>query len=257
MIRTNDARAAFARGRKLSAAVAGLAALSVGTLGLASGAGAAGAAPLSTRPLTTEGAGTSNGLAGYLVGPTGGLASASVTFTVPKITCSSTDKSDSATQYDGVYTLALDVYALVGTFCTSTGPSYQYVFATEAGSFDEPGAAAGDVVVASFSESGSATWAKIHDLTNGAYWFADNSVNQGDTSAAIGALNDTYQGLPIPTYTKVNFSNATANGDYLGFESPGKYNTVNTSYAKVIAKPSSLKTTAAGSAFSLTFKHGI
>ncbi len=255
MIRDIDARVAVGRGRKLSAAAAALAALSVGTLGFASGAGAAGAAPLSSRPLTIEAAGTSNGVAGYLVAPTGGLASASVTFTVPTISCTSADKADDATQSEGVYATALDIYALVATICTSSGPSYQYLFATEAGPFDETGAAAGDVVVTSLFESGSSSWAEIHDLTNGAYWFADNSVNQGDSTVAIGALNDTYQGLPIPTYTKASFSNATANGDYLGFESPGKFNTVNPSDSLVIAKAGSLTTTAAGSSFSVKFKH--
>jgi hypothetical protein len=255
MIRHIDA--AVGRGRKLSAAVAGLAALSVGTLGFASGAGATGPTPLSARPLTVEGAGTSDGLAGYLVAPTGGLASASVTFTVPTITCSSAEKADGAAQYDGVYTLSLDIYALVATICTSSGASYEYSFSTEAGNFVEGGAAAGDVVVTSLFESGTSSWAKIHDLTNGAYWFADNSVNQGDATVAIGALNDTYAALPIPNYTKANFTNATANGDYLGFESPGKYNTVNPSDSVLIAKPSKLKTTATGSSFSVAFKHSV
>ncbi len=254
MIKPKDTRAAAGWGRKLSAAAAGLAALSVGTLGFTSVAGAAAGAPLA-RPLTIQGAGTSNGIAGYYFGPTGGLASASVTFTVPKITCTTSDKNKDAIQYDGTYTLALDVYALVGTSCGSTGASYQYYFATSAGSFIEPGAAPGDVVVTSLFQSGSATYAEIHDLTANVYWFADNTVNQGDTAVAIGALNGTYTGLPIPTYTTVKFSNATVNGDYLGFDSPGQYNTVNPSDSVLIAKPSKLKTTATGSSFSVAFKH--
>ncbi len=254
MIKPKDARAATGWGRKLSAAAAGLAALSVGTLGFASGAGAAGGTPLA-RPLTIQGAGTSNGVAGYYLGPTGGLASASVTFTVPKITCTTSDKNKDAVQYDGVYTLSLTVYALVGTSCASAGATYQYYFATKAGPFTEPGAAPGDVVVTSLFQSGSATYAEIHDLTANVYWFADNPVNQGDTAVAIGALNGTYTGLPVPTYTTVKFSNATVNGDYLGFDSPGEYNTVNPSDSVLIAKPSKLKTTATGSSFSVAFKH--
>jgi hypothetical protein len=254
MIRHNDARAAVGQSRKLSAAVAGLAALSVGALGFAASAGAAGPAPLA-RPLTIQGVGTSNGVAGYYSGPTGGLASASVTFTVPKITCTTSDNSKGAIQYDGVYTLALDVYALVGTSCGSGGPSYQYYFATKAGAFTESGAAPGDVVVTSLFQSGSATYAEIHDLTANVYWFADNTVNQGDTNVAIGALNGTYTGVPVPTYTTVKLSNATVNGDYLGFDSPGEYNTVNPSDSVLIAKPSKLKTTATGSSFSVAFKH--
>jgi hypothetical protein len=254
MFRHNDARMAVRRSRKLSAALAGLAALSVGTLGFASGAGAAGAAPLA-RPLAIEAAGRSNGVAGYYVTPTGGLASASVTFTVPTITCTTSDDSKAAVQYEGVYTLALDVYALVGTSCGSTGPLYQYYFRTSAGAFTEPGAAPGDVVVASVFQSASATWAELHDLTANVYWFADNSVNQGDTSIAIGALNGTYASVPIPTYTKVKFFNATVNGDYLGFDSPSQFNTVNPSDSVLIAKSGKLATTATGSSFSVTFKH--
>jgi hypothetical protein len=254
MIRQNDARATARWGRKLSAAAAGLAALSVGTLGFASGAGAAGGTPLA-RPLTIQGAGTSNGVAGYYFGPTGGLASASVTFTVPKITCTTSDKNKDAIQYDGVYTLSFSVYALVGTSCSSTGASYQYYFATDAGAITEPGAAPGDVVVASLFESASSTYAEIHDLTANVYWFANNSVNQGDTAVALGALSGTYSGVPVPTYTTVKFSNATVNGDYLGFDSPAAYNTVNPSDGVLIAKPSKLKTTATGSSFSVAFKH--
>jgi hypothetical protein len=254
MIRHSNARAAAGWGRKVSAAVAGLAALSVGTLGFASGAGAAGGVPLA-RHLAIEAAGTSNGVAGYYFSPTGGLASASVTFTVPKVTCTKSDKSKDAVQYEGVYTLALDVYALVGTSCSSTGTSYQYYFSTKAGAFTEPGAAPGDTVVTSLFQSGSSTFAEIHDLTANLYWVANNPVNQGDTAVALGALNGTYTGVPIPTYTTVQFSNATVNGDYLGFDSPGQYNTVNSSDSVLIAKAGKLKTSASGSSFSVTFEH--
>jgi hypothetical protein len=259
MIRHNDARATFGWGRKASAVVAGLAAISLGTLSFASGAGAAGAGAAGAAPraghLAIEGTGTSNGLAGYYVGPSGGLASASVTFTVPKVTCTKSDKNKGAIQYEGVYTLALDVYALVGTSCSSTGVSDNYYFSTSAGSFTEPGAAPGDVVVASVFESRSATWAELHDLTANLYWVANNPANQGDTAVAIGALNGTYSSVPVPTYTTVQFSNATVNGDYLGFDSPSQINTVNASDSVLIAKAGKLKTNGAGSSFSVTFEH--
>ena len=49
-------------------------------------------------------------------------------------------------------------------------------------------------------------------------------------------------------------SNTTVNGDYLGFESPTQYNALDGGVTLV--KTSALKTSATGSTFSLTFKHG-
>ena len=75
-------------------------------------------------------------------------------------------------------------------------------------------------------QSGTSTGAEIHDLTNGQYWFDDNSINQGDTIVDIGTLTEAPE-VPIPTFTKLKFTNATVNGDYLGFDSPTQYNTLN------------------------------
>jgi hypothetical protein len=236
--------------------MAGVAALAVGTLGFASTAGAAGTAQrLPAKPLVTNAAGATNYAAGYAVQPSAGLAGASVTFTVPTISCTATDDSDGAWQADGVYTIkgsSLDTLALVQTFCNSSGPKYQYLLQTSAGTIVEPGAAPGDTVVASIFQTGSATWAKIHDLTQNLYWFADTS-NQDDTLVVLGALNATFEGVPVPTYTKVHFSNATVNSDYLGFESPSAYNTLNG--GDLVVKAGALKTTGTGSTFSTTFKH--
>jgi hypothetical protein len=239
------------RGRGLSVAVAGLTALAIGTLGFTSAAGAAGAR-LPTRPLTINAAGSSVYLAGYQIAPTGGLASASDTFTVPTITCTAKDDSTGAAQWDGVYTDTLQAYALVLTECTSTGPRYDWEFATNAGTFDEPGAKAGDVIVASLFQGASSTFAEIHDLTQSVYWFADNSVNQGDTTVDIGTLNGTFEGLLVPTYSKIKFLNATVNGDYLGFDGPSQFNTLNG--GDLVVKTGALKTTGTGSTFSTTWK---
>jgi hypothetical protein len=253
MITHNNARSAVGRGRKIYLSVAGVAALSAGMLGFASAAGAAGVVPHALTPKAIEAASSSNFLAGYQVAPTGGLASASVTFTVPKITCTAKDKSKGAIQWDGVYTNTLDTFAFVATQCGSSGATYSYVFQTSAGSFDEPGAAPGDTVVTSLFQSGSSTYAEIHDLTAGAYWFANNSVNQGDTTVDIGTLNGTFEGVPVPTYSTTNFSNATVNGDDLGFDSPSQVNTLNG--GDLVAKAGKLKTNGSGSSFSVTFEH--
>ena len=241
---------------RLSACFAGMAALGAATLGFASAAGAAGAAPAvpqtpaGVHPL---GASSSTNVAGYQSTPTGGLASASVTFTVPKVSCTTADKTKSAIEWNGVYTTSLSAYAFVAGICTSSGTKYDWVFATSAGPFDEPGAAAGDVVVASLFQSGSSTFAEIHDLTANAVWVANNNVNQGDTVVDIGTESFSADGNPVPTFSKIKFTNATVNGDYLGFDSPTQFNTLNG--GDLVIKASALTTSATGSSFADTFKH--
>ena len=85
------------RGR-VTALVAGTAVLSVATLGLAPAAAAAGTAPRVEKPSGIADASSSAYLAGYQATPSGGLASASVTFTVPAISCTPADKSHLANE---------------------------------------------------------------------------------------------------------------------------------------------------------------
>ena len=239
------------RGR-VATLVAGMAALAVATLGFASAAGAAGNAPSLQKPSVIEGASASGYLAGYQATPTGGLASASVTFTVPTISCTPKEIADGAVEWAGVYTDTESAQAFVDAFCTSSVPTYHYVLKTLAGGFSQP-AAAGDVVVASLFQSATSTWAEIHDLTNGQYWFDDNSANQGDTVVDIGTFSYAYDGVLVPTFKKIKFTNATVNGDYLGFDSPTEYNTLNG--GDLVIKAGALTTGATGSSFSDTFKH--
>jgi hypothetical protein len=51
----------------------------------------------------------------------------------------------------------------------------------------------------------------MHDLTNGQYWFDDNSINQGDTIVDIGTLTEAPE-VPVPTFTKFKFTNAPSVG---------------------------------------------
>ncbi len=237
----------------MTALVAGVAALAVATLGFASAAGAAGNAPRLEKPSGIEGASSSGYIAGNQATPNGSLASASVTFTVPAISCTTTDIADSATEWTGIYTDSSKAVAFVEADCTLNGPTYNYAVATLAASLFKPGAMPGDVVVASLFQSGTSTWAEIHDLTNGEYWFADNDVNQGDTVVDIGTYSFAYAGVRVPTFKKIHFTNATVNGDYLGFDSPTEYNTLNG--GDLVIKAAALTTSATGSSFSDTFKH--
>jgi hypothetical protein len=250
------------RGRSLELGAAGAltVAMAATTLGLAATAGGSVPAPEFVKPPTAvhtsasaDAASSSTYLAGYQSAPSGGLASASVTFTVPAYKCTPAEKSAGAFEANGVYTDSFATFAFVGAQCGSGGPTYAYYFEVGSSDFAEFGAAPGDVIVTSLSQSSSATWAKIHDLTNGDSWSADENANLGDTVADIGTLVDnTTEGLPVAGFTKAAFSDATVNGDDLGFESPTRVNALQG--ADVLLKTGALATTSAGSAFAVTFK---
>jgi hypothetical protein len=211
-----------------------------------SGALNPGVHPATNGPLT--GAAVSNStFAGYLDTPSAGLASASVTFKVPVANCAVSPAN--AIEYMGPFMPNLHTYAMVAAVCSSNVPAYEYVFSTPAASFTEPGAAAGDIVATSLFQSGTSTWAKIHDLTNGAFWFADDSTNVGGTSVAIGSFVQT----PVASFAATTMSNVQVNGDYLGFESPTQYNAVSGTHT--LEASSALRTTVSGTSFSLTFHH--
>ena len=154
---------------RLSASFAGLVALAAATLGFASAAGVAGTAPLprlaKPRPGTPPGRGSSAYLGRLPGDPHGGLASASVTFTVPKISCTTADKNKGCGRVERRLHGSFRPTPWSPAICLSTGPVYEWQFSTLAGTFNEPGAAAGDVVVASLFQSGTSTLAEIHDLT--------------------------------------------------------------------------------------------
>jgi hypothetical protein len=232
-----------------------MAALAGTTIGFASGAGAAGTVPKLVKPTNgIEAAGASTYLSGYQATPTGGLASASVTFTVPTITCSAALKASGAGQWEGVFTDSLSAYALIFTDCTSSGPLYEFDQATPAGQGVEAGVVPGDTVVASLFQSSSSTFAELHDLTQNIYYFADYGAPVGDTVVDIGSFNELAAfGFKLPPFTTVKMTNATVNGDYLGFDSPTHWNAVNG--GDLLVKSGSLKTSGTGSTFSLVFKH--
>ena len=191
-------------------------------------------------------------LAGYQATPIGGLASASVTFTLPTMSCTANDTALHAQFYAGVYADTLDAEAVANGYCSPTGPAYAFALAT-GGSAYEGSAAAGDVVVASLFQSRSSTYAEIHDMTNNEYWSIDDpNPVFSDTAIDIGTYSAQGTDLPTPTFAKVKFTNATVNGDYLGFDSPSQFNRA--SAGVLLIKSGKLTTTATGSAFSDTFK---
>jgi hypothetical protein len=226
--------------RRILAAMLPLAAIAVAIVGFAPSASAQGS--------------SSPDFAGYEVAPSGGLASAGVTFVVPAITCTANDDTQTAWMTDGVSTSTRQTYADVVSGCNSNGPYTWFQFGTPAHGYNEPGPAPGDTVVASLFQSGSATWAELHDLTENVYDFANDSVNVGDSVVDIGSYTyaNGLESPQVPTFTKIVFSNATVNGDYLGFEGATKYNDV-TSSDHLLLKTKASSTTGAGTMFQIRF----
>jgi hypothetical protein len=245
---------------RLSAVGAVTAALALATLGIATTAAAGVPGPHIEKPLTQahaaaspDAAGSSTYLAGYRDAPAGGLASASVTFTVPTYTCTPAEERFGSLEANGVYTDSLSAFAFVGAACSGSGVSYDYFFDVGSANFGESGAAAGDVIVASLFESSSSTFVKIHDLTNGEFWDTDQPSNLGDSVVDLGTFNEeTISGLRLTNFKKVAFTNATVNGDDLGFESPSAVNALNG--GDLLLQTGGISTTATGSAFSVKFK---
>jgi hypothetical protein len=113
-------------------------------------------------------------------------------------------------------------FSTIRLLCNGTTPTYTYWLATPAGLIDEPGAAAGDVVVTSLFQTASWTEAEIHDLTNGQYWVATDDAGGTAIDPGIGE-NEPYATASLPQFTPTTFSSVQVNGDYLGFESPSQY----------------------------------
>jgi len=238
--------------RRRWSTLAGAAAFVGAMVGCTSLAGASAPRVRAVPSAHPDGAGASQYLAGYQATPAGGVASASATFTVPRYTCTQNDKSEAATLDLGVYTDDFAVNSWISVICQSSGAQYSYLLDTPSGRVLEP-AQAGDTVVTSLSESPTATFAELHDLTNGQYWFDQDSNPVDESVVDIGSLSYEPADRPVPTFPKATFSNATVNGDYLGFEGPTDYNAL--FGGVILIKSGHLATSATGSSFSLTFKH--
>jgi hypothetical protein len=233
--------------------LAGTAAFAGATVGFTSFAGATTPMAPSVPAVHPDGVSAGTYLAGYQATPPGGVASASATFTVPKATCTTKDDHDDA-QFDlGLDTTDFKVWSYFNVSCGASGISYSYFLGTPSGVTLEP-AGAGDTVVTSVFESATATYAEVHDLTNHQYWLNSYTSTVESTGVQIGSFNFVGQNAePIPTFSKATLSNATVNGDYLGFESPTEYNALDGGVTLV--KSGHLATGATGSTFPVTFEH--
>jgi hypothetical protein len=200
-------------------------------------------------PSATNTVSDSDYAAGWEANPANGLASASATFTIPTINCSSGNGNQ---LYFGWGAAAADGNQIASTIqlsCSGTTPTYTYWLITPAGLVREPGAAAGDVVVTSLFQTANRMEAEIHDLTNGEYWVAADAA-PGTGVSPLLAFNEPYATAAIQPFTPVTFSSVQVNGDYLGFENPTQLE-VNRG-GPTLVKSNALSSY--GSKFTVTFK---
>jgi hypothetical protein len=219
-MRLTNTKATFRRILAGSATIAGL-----GTLSLVV-AGPANASVQSTSTATV----TSFG-AYYLTTPSGGVASASTTFHVPYLNCSSGTTSGQAYGVEADFSNSWDsgvvAWSKVDALCNGTTPQYQFDVQANATEFIENGVSAGDLVTTSFFETSSVVQAIVHDMTSGYTWIADGNP-EAATEVLVGAT--IFPSAVIGGYTHfapatvASFTKTQVNGDYIGFQSPSQYN---------------------------------
>ena len=221
-------------------------------LGLAGGASAAtsvggAAAPAGVHPAVAS---ASSNAAGYYVTPTYGFASASATFVVPKVTCSTSSTyqyfglfDDNPANGPGSYTLAS-----IEAVCSSGSLTDTY-FAWINGTEQNPtGIKAGDTIVVSLFQTASNEVAIVNDITTNISYSALNNPLP-DTGMMVGVDSS----IPTAQFSKVSFTQVQVNGQYLNALSSTstQYNLLDG--AKTLIKTSAVASP--GDTFTLTFKH--
>ena len=244
---------AWRRGGELTALVAGMAALAVATLGFASAAGAAGNAPRLEKPSGIEGASSSAYLAGYQATPNGRLGERQRHLHRARLLVHATDKDDGAKEWTGVYTDTLESVRLRRRRLHVERPGVQLRL-LDAGGQLQPARSSGGrrrrrlAVPVGHLDLGRDP---RPDQRRVLVWRTTTSTRATPSSTSVPSTS--LRGIPVPTFTKVKFTNATVNGDYLGFDSPTEVNTLNG--GDLLMKAGPLMTSGTGSSFSVKFKH--
>jgi hypothetical protein len=220
--------------------------LLVGLAGAASAtsAGTTSGGPNAVRPATAQ---ASALVAGYYVTPSHAFASASATFVVPTVSCTSapTEQLFGLLDFDPAAETGGLSEAVVVAECSGGTATYDYdPFESREGG-PEPGINAGDTVEVSVFQTGNIEEAKVFDLTANRYYDAyDTPVP--DTSMMIGEYSTT----PTAKTSKISFTQVQVNGQYLSFEPSTEYNLLNG--ADTLIKTSAVPFN--GDSFSLKFK---
>jgi hypothetical protein len=244
----------------VTALLGGSAAVTAGAAGARSTAGLsahisaphAGAAIRGSVPVTDYGAGYFS----YPGSTSEGVSGASATFVMPSISCASSSDSEwllpGIWVYDGGGNLTEQVD--VNFNCNGGGLYEQAVICVTGADCDASlTIAPGDAVVASLSESGTATTGSIRDLTSGGTAQVIGSATTSDGVVFVGDDGPALFGVTaVPTFSPaIKFSRVQVNSQYLNAWGPSQYNLK--SNKKVQIATGSL--TSPGDAFTTTFKH--
>jgi hypothetical protein len=171
--------------------------------------------------------------AGYFSYPgTGNVASASVTFKTPTFSCAKTTDDEWLSPGVWIYNSSgvLSQFSGVEFNCNDGATFTGDVICLDsyATCDDSMTVSPGDRVVASLSESSTATIAAVHDLTSGTHVSISAAATTTDETVFVGdegpMLASSGAVTRVPTFTKVLFSKAQVNGQYLGDWSPVRYN---------------------------------
>jgi hypothetical protein len=181
-----------------------------------------------------------------------GVSGASATFVMPSFSCASSSDDEWLLPGIWVYNSSGDLTEQVDVnFNCNDGSLFEgsvvEVGGTEGTSIS---VSPGDTIEASLSESGTATTGTIKDVTRG---FSDQAVGSATTSDETVFIGDTgpsqFSVSGVPTFSKVKFTQAFVNSEYLGDWGPAQYNLRTAHDLQITGGPLSL-----GDAFTTTFK---
>jgi hypothetical protein len=172
--------------------------------------------------------------AGYFVYPTDAsqnVGSASVTFTIPSITCQR--QGDNEWLLPGIWVYSggnLTQQVDINLNCNNGVLLMQDVICVGAGCDQSLTVSPGDRIVATLSETPAGTYGQIHNLTTGQLASASGPAPTSDDTVFVGDEGPSLFGLTrVPTFSTVPFSKVQINGYYLSDSPfPTRYNLATT-----------------------------
>lgn len=168
--------------------------------------------------------------AGYFSYPADpNVASVGVTFKLPaSITCASS--SDAEWLLPGIWVYdsggSLSQQVDVNLNCNQGSQLFEAVVCIAQASCTTAAVSPGDLIEATFTETGSGASGTIRDITTGQVTTVNGPSNQSsDYTVFVGDEGPSMFGpTAVPTFKQVSFTRAQVNGAYLGDWSPSRYN---------------------------------
>lgn len=196
--------------------------------------------------------GTSTAQAGYILTTPPASSSVKATFSVPTLTCTSTNSGIAIGAF--VFSSTQLYAAAVFAECTSGTASYTGVLQaakkTEATTFTP---APGDVIKVSASLSASSSTVTLKDISQSqSATLTKTGGTPADTMAGMDALSTSKSQLPVPDFGTVSFSKGKIDGETVAASGAQAFN-METSGGVLQIKTSALDST--GRSWTETFKH--